>query len=258
MIITSKKQLDKYKQVAQISTNILNELRLAVKPGVTPLEIDRLADKLAAKHEVRPNFKGVGPANNQYQHATCISVNDTVVHGIPSNRMFEEGDVIKIDFGIEKDGLHTDHCFTVGLSPLKAEDERLIETSKKAVQAAVHKAVAGNYTGDLGFTMQSMVNQAGLSVAKEFVGHGIGSTMHEDPQIPAFGKAGRGTELKEGMVLCIEAQVLGGDDEIYFADDGWTVKTADAANAAMFEYMVMVGAKKPTILTPSLNWPIYA
>ncbi len=258
MIIRSQKQLKKYQEAAKISTEILNELRQAVKIGATPLEVDRLADKLADQHNARPNFKGVGPAGNKYKHATCISVNDTVVHGIPDHRMFEEGDLVKVDFGIEKNNLHTDHCFTVGLGALDAEDERLIEAGKEAVQAAVYKAVAGNYTGDLGFTMQSIVNQAGFSVAKEFVGHGIGATMHDQPQIPAYGKPGRGYELEEGMVLCIEAQVLAGEDDVYFTDDGWTVKTRDGEKAVMFEYMVVVGPEKPVILTPTLNWPIHA
>lgn len=258
MIIRDKKQLEKYKEIAKISTEILDELRQAVRPGVTPIEINRLADELAAKHEVKPNFKGVGPAGNQYKHAVCVSVNDTVVHGIPNHRMFEQGDLIKVDFGIEKDGLNTDHCFSVGIGPLTAEDERLLKTGKKAVQAAVYQAVSANRTGDLGFTMQSIVNQAGFSVAKEFVGHGIGATMHDEPQIPAYGSPGRGQKLKAGMVLCIEAQVLAGDDSIYFADDGWTVKTSDGKNAVMFEYMVVVGPKKPEILTQTLDWPIYA
>ena len=256
MIIKNDAELKQYQQLARISTNILEQLRRAVKIGVTPLVIDALADKLSKKYKVKPNFKGVGPKNNQYQHATCIAVNDTVVHGIPDDRPFEDGDVVKVDFGIEKDGLQTDHCFTVGVGNLSAADEHLIKTAKKAIQTAAKKAIVGSRVGDLGFIIQSIANQNGCTVAKEFVGHGIGHTMHDEPQIPAYGNKGKGQELKKGMVLCVEAQILAGEDDIYFADDGWTVKTCDGSKAAMFEYMVVVQADKPIFLTPTLNWPI--
>ncbi len=256
MIIENKKQLKKYQQAGQLSTNILKQLHQAVRPGVTPLEIDQLAAELCQKHDVVPSFKGAGSANNRYQYATCVSVNDTIVHGIPNQRKFQAGDVVKVDFGLIKDGLQTDHCFTLGLAPLAAEDERLIIASRDAVQEAVKLAVVGNKTGDLGFAIQSLIEQAGFNVAKEFIGHGIGFDMHEDPQLPAFGRQGKGVKLAEGMVLCVEAQVLAGDDRVVFSKDGWTVKTADGKNAAMFEYMVVVGKEKPIILTPTLNWEI--
>lgn len=258
MIIENKKQLKQYKKVAQLSTDILKKLHQAVRPGVTPLEIDQLATKLCQKHDVVPSFKGAGSASNRYQYATCVSVNETIVHGIPNQREFQEGDVVKVDFGLIKDSLQTDHCFTLGLAPLTAQDERLITVSRDATQKAVKLAVEGNKTGDLGFAIQSQIEQAGFNVAKEFIGHGIGRQMHEDPQLPAFGRQGRGSRLIEGMVLSVEAQVLAGDDRVVFSKDGWTVKTADGKNAAMFEYMVVVGKEKPIILTPTLNWEIIA
>ncbi len=256
MIISNTQQLERYLEIGKISTEILFQLHQTVEVGVTPLEIDALADKLAAKHQVVPNFKGVGPKNNPYQHPTCIAVNDTVVHGIPNDRPFQDGDIVKVDFGITKNELHTDHCFTVGVGNLTAADERLIKVSRDAIQAAAKKAITGNKVGDLGFTIQSQANQAGFNVAKEFVGHGIGQTMHDSPQIPAYGSPGTGLPLRKGMVLCVEAQILAGEDEVYIADDGWSVKTEDGKKAAMFEYMVIVDERRPKIITPTWDWPI--
>lgn len=254
MIIKNKRQLQEYQAVAQLSCKILHQLHQAIKPGVTPLQIDELAERLCQEHQARPSFKGVGPVNNAYQHATCVSVNNTVVHGIPNKTRFQPGDVISVDFGLIKDGLQTDHCFTLGLAPLKAEDERLIKVAREAVLAGVKWAKVGSTTGDIGFAIQAIVEQAGFNVAKEFIGHGIGQQMHEGPELPAYGRPGYGERLKPGMVLCVEAQVLAGSDQVRFNKDGWTVTTADGKNSAMFEYMVVVGKDKPEILTPTMGW----
>ncbi|KUK79226.1 MAG: Methionine aminopeptidase [Microgenomates bacterium 39_7] len=256
MTINSTQQLQQYKEVAKISTGILFQLHQAIKAGVTPLEIDRLADELCLKNQVVPCFKGVGVKGNEYRHATCISVNDVVVHGIPDGRPFQSGDVIKVDFGIKKDGLLTDHCFTVGLAPLSQEDERLIKVTKEAIENATKLAVVGKKVGDIGFAIESRVMQDGFSVAKEFIGHGIGHTMHDEPQVPAYGRKNAGDSLHEGSVLCIEAQILAGEDDLTQDNDGWTIRTRDGSKAAMFEYMVMVGKKKPVILTSTFGWPI--
>ncbi len=256
MIIKNKKQLKTYQTAGEISSKILNELRKAVKIGTPAIEVDQLADMLCKKHQVKPNFKGQGGPGNRYQHATCISVNDTVVHGIPDDRKFQSGDIVKIDFGIEYEGLNTDHCFTIGVGQVSKQDKKLMKAARDGIQRAAKKAAAGNYAGDLGYSMQRAANREGFSVAKEFVGHGIGRTLHDEPQIPAYGRPQTGTKLKKGQVLCVEAQVLAGSDDIYIADDGWTVKTSDGSNAAMFEYMVVVQEDKPIFLTPTLDWPL--
>ncbi len=256
MIIKNTQQLKKYQEAGKLSAKILGQLRQAVKKGVTPLEVDQLADELCAQHQVKPCFKGVGPRDNAYKYATCIAVNDTVVHGIPDDRPFEDGDVVKVDFGINYQGLNTDHCFTVGVGEVSAEDVNLIKTAKKAIQKAAHKAVVGKTTGDLGHIMEKESLKQGFNVAKEFVGHGIGHSLHENPQIPAYGKPGSGSVLKRGMVLCVEAQIIAGRDDIFVERDGWTVKTVDGSKVAMFEYMVVVQPKKPLFLTPTLDWPI--
>lgn len=259
MFIRSATDLSRYQAVGQISTDVLAKLRGAVKVGVTPLEIDSLAFDFCAQQAATPNFVGVGARNNQYQHATCISVNDTILHGIPDDTPLKKGDIVKIDFGLNYQGINTDHCCTVVVGEfLNAQDEKLVKTTRAAVQAATKLAIAGKHIGDLGFAMASTAWEAGFDVVKEFVGHGIGKTLHEEPQIPAYGKKGKGEVLQEGMVICIEAQVVAGSDEIRQLEDGWTIKTVDGSNAAMFEYMVVVGKQKPIYLTPTLDWPIVA
>ena len=259
MIIRSDKELSQYKAAGKKSMKILRQLFDACKEGVTSAEVDALADELCKKEGVKPSFKGVGPKNNQYQWATCISVNDTVVHGIPEDKPFKKGDLVKVDFGIIDDsGLYTDHCFTKSIGEPSEEDLNLMKVTRKAIQEAAKKAVVGNKIGDLSHTMQSIVEAAGFSVVKEFVGHGIGRGLHDEPQIPAWGLPNSGRRLEEGMVLCVEAQVMASEnDDLYVDADGWTVKAEDGAKSAMFEYMVVVKKGKPVFLTPTMDWPLF-
>jgi len=257
MIIKTDQELAAYKEAGKKSTRILRQLFDACKEGVTSAEIDALADELCQKEGVKASFRGVGPKNNRYQWATCISVNE--VHGIPQDKPFEKGDLVKVDFGIiDQSGLYTDHCFTKSIGEPNEEDLRLMKVTRKAIQAAAKKAVVGNRVGDLSHTMQSIVEEAGFSVAKEFVGHGIGRGLHDEPQIPAWGRANAGRPLEEGMVLCVEAQVMASEnDDLYIEDDGWTVKSEDGAKSAMFEYMVVVKRGRPVFLTPTMDWPLF-
>lgn len=257
MIIRDKSQEEEYIEAGKISMKILKSMGNMAKEDTTPLEIDEYAGNLCKKYGVKPAFVGVQSQRSVYRHNSCISVNDEVVHGIPSrDRKLRKGDVVKIDFGIIYNGLHTDHCFTFGVSQLSAEDERLVRTARIAVETAVSKAVVGNTTGDLGNTMQSVSKVAGFDVLKHFIGHGIGRSLHEKPEIPAFGIPGGGTHLEEGMVICIECQVVAGSDQYITEENGWTVRTKDGLKAAMFEYMVIVKKKKPKVLTPMYDWKI--
>jgi len=259
MIINSDYQLQRYQEVGKLSSEILWQLWQATIAGVTPLEIDDLATRLCQKNGVTPAFKGVGHKKNPYRWTTCIAVNDAVVHGIPNQVPLQMGDIVKVDFGmISADGLYTDHCFTKSIGEPSGEDLRLLKVARRSVQEAARKAVVGNQVGDLGYTMQSLVEQAGFSVVKEFVGHGIGYTMHDEPQIPAFGQVRKGLTLKRGQVLCIESQVIAStDDGVYMDDDGWTIRSSSGAQAAMFEYMVVVQERKVVFLTPTLDWPLF-
>ncbi|HPS40761.1 MAG TPA: type I methionyl aminopeptidase [Candidatus Woesebacteria bacterium] len=258
MIINSDHQLLKYQQIGKKSTDILWQLWQAAVEGITPIEIDQLAAKLCQKNAVLPAFKGVGSKKNPYRYVTCIGINDVVVHGIPSETPLQKGDLVKVDFGIIEDGFYTDHCFTKAIGQPSEADLRLMKVARRSVQEAARKAIVGNQIGDLGFTMQTVAEKAGFSTVKEFVGHGIGLTMHDDPQIPAWGKVRKGLTLKRGQVLCVEAQIIASrDDSVYMEDDGWTIRSNSGAKAAMFEYMVVVQERRPIFLTPTLEWPLY-
>jgi len=257
MIITNKKQLKIYKKACNLSTKILAVLKNKLKSGIYPIDIDNYAQELCKQYNVKPAFIDVGKPDNPYKYATCISINDTVVHGIPSStRKIKKQDIVKIDFGIIYQGFYTDHCFTVSIGKPSPNNEKLILTAKKAVQSAIPLAIAGSTVGDLGNIMHSIAKKAGFDVLKKYTGHGVGKTLHDPPIIPAHGKPNTGNKLKQGMVLCIEAQVVAGSDQVYIDQDGWTVKMKDNKNTAMFEYIIIVDKNKPKILTHTLDWPI--
>jgi methionyl aminopeptidase len=254
MIVTNPHVFNLYQEAGRLSTEILRQLKAAIKPGILPIEVDQLAEKLCAQYGVKPAFKGVNPAD-PYQYSTCISVNDVVVHGIPSRTArIKVADVVKVDFGIIYQGLYTDHCFTVAVGKFTPLSKRLVAAAKEAVVSAIPLAVSGNTVGDLGQMMQSVARREGFDVLKQYTGHGIGRKLHDPPAIPAFGAAGTGVKLEKNMILCLEAQVVAGSDQVVIADDGWSVKTKDGCLSAMFEYMVAVGEREPMVLTETRAW----
>lgn len=250
--------LGKMRDAAEISMQILAKMRDAVAPGVTTADLDVIAERECERLGAVAAFKGVVQTKTAgpYPANACISVNDEVLHTIPSaTKVISEGDIVKLDFGINYQGYYTDHCVTVGVGKITSEDERLIRTGKLAVESAVKICKPGRLTGELGYTMQSVAELAGFNVVKEFVGHGIGQKLHQDPNIFTYGEPDEGDVLEQGMVLCVEAQIVAGDDDIYILEDGWTVKTADGSNSVMFEYMVIVG-EEPEIITDTRSWGI--
>jgi len=256
MIVKSQAELATYKKATQLSKQILSQLRDAIKPGIYPIELDNLAGELCKQHGVKSSFKGVVNGNLTYNFNSCISVNDEILHGIPSNqRRIQVGDLIKVDFGIIYQGFYTDHCFTVGVGKASVEDLKLLKVGREAVLNAVKLAKPGNKTGDLGYAMHSTAYKAGFDTLKQYVGHGIGRGLHEYPEIPAFGKPGSGKKLKKNMIVCVECQVVTGKDRVYIENNGWTVKTNDGGKGVMFEYMVRVD-KKPEILTQTQDWSL--
>ena len=256
MIIQNDQQLRTYQKGVDLAMKILLQLNQSLKPGILPIDIDQLAFKLCDQHHVKPAFLGTGGKHSVYQHATCISVNDTAVHGIPSStEVFKIGDIVKIDFGIIYQGFYTDFCVTVGLKQLTPAQIKLIQVAKKAVRESIRQAVPGNTTGHLGSVMHSVAKKSGFDVLKHYTGHGIGKTLHDSPVIPAHGIPGQGELLQPGMVVCLEAQIVSGSDQVEVADDGWSVKTVDHGLVAMFEYMVVV-RDKPLVLNPTFDWPI--
>lgn len=225
--------------------------------GVFPIEIDQKAFELCKKYSVQPSFYGVQGQREKYKYASCISLNDEAVHGIPSStREIQPGDLVKLDFGIIDDTYFTDHCVTVGIGKVKNKDIKLLEVGKQAILNGVAQAKTGKMIGDIGHAIESTSRKSGFDTIKYYIGHGIGHHLHEDPEVPASGKMNTGKTLKEGQVLCIEAQVVAGKPSISMDPDGWTVRTKDGKNAVMFEYMTVVRKNEPEILTDTRDWPL--
>ncbi len=254
MIVRNSKEENILVEAGRISVKILEELKESVKVGSTPLDIDNQAGLLCRKYGVHPAFKRV----NGYRFNTCISINDVAVHGIPKDIPLKKGDLISIDFGIVYKKMYTDHCWTWSIGKPDSKNLKLLLAGRKAVENALPKAVVGNRTGDLGYEMDSEASKNGFTTLSIFVGHGIGKTLHDDPDIPAYGDKGKGTLLENGMVICIECQVVDDVDDVKIDKDGWSAKTVHGGNSVMFEYMVIVREKEPIIITNTLDWDMVA
>ncbi|MCX6816807.1 MAG: type I methionyl aminopeptidase [Candidatus Beckwithbacteria bacterium] len=256
MILKTDQDFTTYRRAAKISLKILKNIVESVKPGILPLKLDDLTKKFCHEAHVRPAFLGVGRPDNPYQYATCISVNDTAVHGIPSpTEPLKIGDLVKIDFGLIYQNYYTDFCVTVGVKSISPQQEKLLQTAKKSVQSSIALAIPGNTTGDVGHNMHQVAREAGFDVLKQYTGHGIGHTLHDKPVIPAHGQPHQGEVFLPNMVVCLENQVVEKSDQVYQADDGWSVKTTDGGLVGMFEYMVVV-KDQPEVLTPTFDWPL--
>ncbi len=250
--LKTKHELDLMAAAGRLLNSVITEMRGACQAGVSTGDLDRLADKLIRAGGARPGFLGY----QDFPKSTCISVNDEVVHGIPGKRLVRDGDIVSLDLGLVLEGFWADMGCTVPVGRVSAEAERLIRVTEEAFWAGVEKARPGGRLGDISAAIQAHVEGAGYSVVREFVGHGIGRNMHEDPQVPNFGLAGTGPELKPGMTLAIEPMVNAGAPGVYIKPDGWTVMTADGRLSAYFEHTVAVTAEGPRVLTladPSLS-----
>jgi methionyl aminopeptidase len=226
--------------------DILNALRDSVQPGVSTLDLEKLAARRAAEHGVRPAFKGY----RGYPCVLCASVNHEVVHGIPSaSRRLKEGDIISLDFGVELNGYFGDAALTVPVGKIKPEMEQLLRVTRESLDHAIAKVRPGNRLSDISAAVQQWVEKHGFSVVREFVGHGIGTRMHEEPNVPNYGDPGHGPRLEEGMVFAIEPMVNAGGPGVKVLDDNWTAVTTDGSNSAHFEHTVAVTSNGPWILT---------
>jgi methionyl aminopeptidase len=239
-------EIARIREACLVVHDVLDELVLATVPGVTTAELDRLARTRARERGAEPAFLGY----HGYPASLCASVNDEVVHGIPSEgRVLRDGDVVGLDFGVVLGGWYGDSARTVPVGRVSAEAARLLEATREALERAVAAAVPGGRLGDLGAAVQAHVEPRGYSVVREFVGHGIGRRMHEPPQIPNFGVHGTGPALRPGMILAIEPMVNAGGSEVEVLEDGWTAVTADGSLSAHFEHTVAVTEDGPEILT---------
>jgi len=229
-----------------VTREILQVVREAVRPGVTTLDLEKLAEAHLKSRKARSAFKGY----HGYPCVLCTSVNGEVVHGIPSaKRELLEGDVVSVDTGAIVDGYYGDSAITIPVGTISSETARLLKVTEASLNAAIDVVRPGATLGDIGWAVQKMVEEQGFSVVRDFVGHGIGSQMHEDPQIPNFGHPGKGLRLREGMVLAIEPMVNAGGPDVRVLGDGWTAVTADGSMSAHFEHTIAVTATGARILT---------
>ena len=246
IVLRTAKEIDMMRKACQISAEALQLAGEAVKPGITTYEIDQIAYRYIKKQGAEPNFLNY----NGFPATACISINNEVIHGIPSkDRILKEGDIVSIDLGARKNGYNGDNAATFAAGKISPEAERLINTTRESLYKGIEAAVAGGRIGDISSAVQTYCEERGFSVVRDFVGHGIGAKLHEDPSVPNYGTPGRGVRLLPGMTLAIEPMINMGGYEVRQLSDGWTIKTKDGGLSAHFEHTVAITADGPKILT---------
>lgn len=233
------------KVVSSMVAEVLQEVSSLAKPGVTTLELDQLAESEVLKRKAKPAFKGY----SGYPYSLCCSLNSQVVHGFPSRNQLQDGDVLSIDFGALYDGFYGDAAVTLAIGSISPSAKKLIEVTEASLCAAIEQAVCNGRLSDISSAVQKYVEGHGFSVVRDFVGHGIGRRLHEAPQVPNYGVAGKGPKLRSGMVLAIEPMVNEGAYEVKILEDGWTAVTVDGSLSAHFEHTVAITDNGPEILT---------
>ncbi len=245
IIIKNHNEITLMKKAGRIVGEALLLLEKEVKPGVTTADLDRMAEEFITKHGAKPSFKGL----YGFPSSLCISVNEQVIHGFPGAYVLREGDIVSIDCGAFFDGFHGDAARTFPVGNISVDAQKLIDITKESFFQGIKFAKEGNKLTDISYGIQSYVEAAGFSVVRDFVGHGIGRKVHEDPNVPNFGKSGRGPKLLEGMVLAIEPMINAGTYKVKTLKDGWTVVTADSSLSAHYENTVAILSDGPEILT---------
>jgi len=245
--LRSENDIDLIRSSARIVAECLDHLETLVKPGVSTLELDRAAEEFVRSKGALPAFKGY----RGYPKTLCVSVNETVVHGIPDSRVLNEGDIVGCDMGAIVDGWYGDSARTFAVGKVDPEAERLMQVTREAMHKGIEQAVVGNRLGDIGHAIQSHVEAHGMSVVRDLVGHGIGRQLHEEPQVPNYGRPGKGLKLEFGQCLAIEPMVNLGRPDVVTKGDGWTVVTRDGRWSAHFEHTIAVGREAPEILSVS-------
>jgi methionyl aminopeptidase len=248
--LKSKRELDKMREAGRHVGEILVKLASLAKPGVTTGELDRAARDEIKARKLTSSFLNYAPgAAPPFPAVLCASLNEEIVHGIPGPRRLAPGDLLKLDFGAICEGYHADAALSVAIGQLDEESAHLVQVTRESLEAGIREMTPGKRLGDVGAAVQAVVEAAGFSVVRDFVGHGIGREMHEPPQLPNFGKPGRGQRLREGMVLAIEPMVNAGGWPVTVRSDGWTAATADGRRSAHFEHTVAITDHGPEILT---------
>lgn len=246
----TSKEIETMAEGGKILAAILQELALAVKPGVTTKSLDTLAHERCKKNSVAPAFLGYIVNGKKFPATLCVSINDEVVHGIPSDRILKEGDIVGLDMGVIYQGWNLDAAVSVIVDQKSnLKNQKLVSTTRQALELGIAQAQPGNHVGDISHAVQTHVEQAGFGIVRDLVGHGVGRKLHEEPMVPNYGRAGEGPELKVGMVIAIEPMVTAGDWRVFLDRDGWTYKTKDGSPAAHFEHTVAITKTGPRVLT---------
>lgn len=245
--LKSPREIELIRKNSRIVAETLRLLRETARPGVTTKELDRIAEDYIRSRGAKPSFKGYGQP--PFPASICASVNHEVVHGVPNDRPLEEGDLLGVDVGVNSEGFHGDGAITIPIGRIPEEASRLISVTKSALENGIARAVPGGRLGDISAAIQQTVEAAGYSVVRALVGHGIGRKMHEPPEIPNYGSAGKGLRLKAGMVFALEPMVNVGTYEVELTDDLWTIVTADGELSAHFEHTVAITEDGPIVLT---------
>ncbi len=246
IFVKTAEEIELLRESNQLVGKTLGELAKHIRPGISTLELDRIAEEFICSHGALPGFKGYGG----FPNTLCISVNDVVVHGIPSAKcILKEGDIVSVDCGTLKNGFYGDSAYTFEVGEVSEEVRKLLRVTKESLYKGIEKVMAGMRIGDIGHAVQSWCEASGFSVVREMVGHGVGRDLHEEPQVPNYGRQGQGGKLQEGMVIAIEPMINLGKRYVFQDNDGWTIRTRDKKPAAHFEHTVAVGKKGADILS---------
>lgn len=243
--VKSDKEIETMKKAGRITAGALKHAGETITPGMTTYELDKIIHRYIVSHGAQPSFLGYGG----FPGSACISVNDEVIHGIPGPRKLLEGDIVSVDVGAYIDGFHGDSCKTFAVGKISEEAEALLKSTEESLYLAISMAKPGVRLGDIGYAIQKYNEDNGYSVVRQFVGHGVGKDLHEDPEVPNYGKQGRGVRLTEGMVIAIEPMINMGTEKIYVMPDEWTVRTKDGKLSAHFEHTIAITNDGAVILT---------
>ncbi|WP_039054401.1 type I methionyl aminopeptidase [Sphingobacterium sp. T2] len=244
VILKTEEQIEQIRESAKVLSNLLVEVAKVIKPGITTLSLDKLAYEFIHDHGGTPaflNYQG-------FPYSLCISVNDQVVHGFPSEYVIKDGDLVSVDGGVNLDGFISDSAYTFGVGEISKEAQLLLDVTKASLQKGLEQAVAGKRVGDISSAIQEYIRPYNFGIVRELVGHGVGLHLHEKPEVPNYGKRGSGPKLEPGLVICIEPMINAGKAGVKFWDDGWTVSTIDGKLSAHFEQMVAIRKGSPDVL----------
>lgn len=245
IIYKTPEEIEIMREAAQIVSRTLGLIAQHVKPGITPLELDKIAEDYIRSQDAEPGFLGL----YDFPNTLCISINDAVVHGIPNGEPLKEGDIISVDCGSIYKGYYGDHAFTFEVGEVSPEIKKLLRITRECLDLGIAEAKAGNRIGDIGFAIQQHAEKNGYGVVRDLVGHGLGTSMHEEPQVPNYGRRGRGKKIQNGLTIAIEPMINMGTEKVVQLDDKWTIVTEDGLPSAHFEHDIAVVNGKPEVLS---------